>query len=78
MDYHLAPDPVPPPVPAESRALKTRVHSDESRGLKTRVHSDINGNVTAHLWQSVYLRCTVTGFIQGEYNKLFHTLLKLS
>ena len=66
MDYHLAPDPVPPPVPAESRALKTRVHSD------------INGNVTAHLWQSVYLRCTVTGFIQGEYHKLFHTLLKLS
>ena len=54
MDYHLAPEPVPAP------------HVSRSRVQVTRVSSDIIGNVTAHLWQSVYLRCTVTGFVQGK------------
>ena len=51
MDYHLAPDPVPAP--------------HVSHVSRPRLSSDITGNVTAHLWQSVYLRCTVTGFVQG-------------
>ena len=54
MDYHLAPDPVPAP--------------HVSHVSRPRLSSDITGNVTAHLWQSVYLRCTVTGFVQGRQN----------
>ena len=50
VDYHLSADP--------------KVSSKHEH-VSTRVTSDVLGNVTAHLWQSVYLRCTVTGFIQG-------------
>ena len=62
VDYHLAPDPVP--APQVTRVSRDRGHV--SRVTGTRVTSDITGNVTAHLWQSVYLRCTVTGFVQGS------------
>ena len=61
VDYHLAPDPVP--APQVTRQTRDRGHVSRS---STRVTSDITGNVTAHLWQSVYLRCTVTGFVQGN------------
>ena len=70
VDYHLAPDPVPAPhVTRQSRDRGHVSRSSSSRVTQgTRVTSDITGNVTAHLWQSVYLRCTVTGFIQGNLN----------
>ena len=67
VDYHLAPDPVP--APHVTRESRDRGHV--SRVTGTRVTSDITGNVTAHLWQSVYLRCTVTGFVQGNINIIF-------
>ena len=59
VDYHLAADPVPAPLTEQTRL------QHNTRASSTHVTSDIPGNVTAHLWQSVYLRCTVTGFIQG-------------
>jgi len=52
VDYHLAPDPAPAPFP--------------STAAPPSLHTDSVGNVTAQLGQTVYLKCTVMGFVHGE------------
>ena len=52
VDYHLAPDPAPAPSFSSTHAPPS-------------LHTDTVGNITSQLGQTVYLKCTVTGFRQG-------------
>ena len=52
VDYHLAPDPATAPFP--------------STAAPPSLHTDSVENVTAQLGQTVYLKCTVMGFVHGE------------
>ena len=53
VDYHLAPDPAPPPSFSSTHAPPS-------------LHTDTVGNITSQLGQTVYFKCTVIGFRQGE------------
>jgi len=52
VDYHLAPDPAPAPSFSSTHAPPS-------------LHTDTVGNITSQLGQTVYLKCTVSGFRQG-------------